>query len=59
MSDLDINSVMHGCISYCIDICHTNTYIQNILEDDTLLKYDRTAVCFKFINDVTSQIFKY
>ena len=38
MSALDINSVLHGCLSYCIDNCHTNTYIQNIIEDDTLPK---------------------
>ena len=50
MSALDINSVLHGCLSYCINNCHTNTYIQNILEDDTLPKYDRTAVCFELIN---------
>src|SRR5215203_1957487 len=51
MSDLDIDDVLHGCFSYCIDKSHTNTYIQNILEDDTLPKYDRTAVCFQLINE--------
>jgi hypothetical protein len=51
INDLDIDDVLHGCLSYCIDISHTNTYIQNILEDDTLPKYDRTAVCFQLINE--------
>src|SRR5215218_6396226 len=51
INDLDIDDVLHGCLSYCIDNSHTNTYIQNILEDDTLPKYDRTAVCFQLINE--------
>jgi hypothetical protein len=51
INDLDIDDVLHGCFSYCIDNIHTNTYIQNILEDDTLPKYDRTAVCFELINE--------
>src|SRR5215218_3059464 len=51
ISDLDIDDVLHGCFSYCINNSHTNTYIQNILEDDTLPKYDRTAVCFQLINE--------
>ena len=51
MSDLDMNSVLHGCYLYCVNNCHANTYIQNIIKDGTLPKYDRTNMCFVLINE--------
>ena len=51
MSAFDINSVLHGCHLYCVDNCHSNTYIQNIIKDGTLPKYDRTNTCFALINE--------
>jgi hypothetical protein len=51
MSDFDMNSVLHGCHLYCVDNCHANTYIQNIIKDETLPKYDRTNMCFVLINE--------
>jgi hypothetical protein len=30
--------------------CHANTYIQNVIKDDALPKYDRTNMCFVLIN---------
>ena len=51
MSAFDMNSVMHGCHLYCVDNCHTNTYIQNIIEDEILPKYDRTNMSFVLINE--------
>ena len=32
MSAFGMNSVMHGCHLYCVDNCHKNTYIQNIIK---------------------------
>ena len=51
MSDLDMNSVLHGCYLYCVNNCHSNTYIHNIIKDGTLPKYDRTNMCFDLINE--------
>jgi hypothetical protein len=51
MSAFDINSILHGCHLYCIDNGHTNTYIQNVIKDDALPKYDRTNMCFVLINE--------
>ena len=51
MSAFDINNILHGCHLYCVDNCHTNTYIQNIIKDDALPKYDRTNMCFVLINE--------
>jgi hypothetical protein len=50
MGVFDMNSVLHDCHLYCVDNCHANTYIQNIIKDDTLPKYDRTNMSFKLIN---------
>src|SRR6266480_39557 len=50
MSALDTNSVLYRCHRYCVNNCHTNTYIQNIIRDDTLPIYDRTNMCFVLIN---------
>jgi hypothetical protein len=52
MSAFDMNSVLHGCHLYCVDNCHANTYIQNIIKDETLPKYDRTNMCFVLINEM-------
>ena len=51
MSALDIDSVLHGCYLYCVNNCHANTYIQDIISDRTLPKYDRTNMCFDLINE--------
>jgi hypothetical protein len=51
MSAIDMNSILHGCHLYCVDNCHTNTYIQNVIKDEALPKYDRTNMCFAFINE--------
>jgi hypothetical protein len=50
MSDFDMNSILHGCHLYCVDNCHPNSYIQNVIKDDALPKYDRTNMCFVLIN---------
>jgi hypothetical protein len=51
MSAFNINSILHGCHLYCVKDCFANTYIQNIVKDDTLPKYDRTNMCFVLINE--------
>jgi hypothetical protein len=51
MSDFNINSVLHVCHLYCVDNCHANTCIKNIIKDETLPNYDRTNMCFGFINE--------
>jgi hypothetical protein len=51
MSAFNMNSILHGCHLYCVDNCHTNTYIQNVIKDETLPKYDRTNMCFVLINE--------
>src|SRR4051812_35811752 len=51
MSISDMNSVLHDCLLYCVNNCHANTYIQNIIKDDPLPKYDKTNMCFHFINE--------
>ena len=51
ISAFDINSILRGCHLYCVNDCHANTYIQNIIKDGTLPKYDRTNMCFDLINE--------
>jgi hypothetical protein len=51
MSAFDINSIMHGCHLYCVNDCHTNTYIQNVVKDEALPNYDRTNMCSVLINE--------
>jgi hypothetical protein len=51
MSAFDINSILHGCHLYCVNDCHANTYIQNVIKDDALPNYDRTNMCFVLINE--------
>jgi hypothetical protein len=50
MSAFDMNSFLQCCHLYYVDNCHANTYIQNIIKDETLQKYDRTNMCFVLIN---------
>jgi hypothetical protein len=51
ISAFDINSILRGCHLYCVNDCHANTYIQNIVKNDALPKYDRTNMCFDLINE--------
>jgi hypothetical protein len=51
MSAFNINGILQGCHLYCVDNCHANTYIQNVIKDDALPKYDRTNMCFVLINE--------
>jgi hypothetical protein len=44
-------SILHGCHLYCVKHCLANTYIQNVIKDDALPKYDRTNMCFVLINE--------
>jgi hypothetical protein len=50
MSALDIKSILHGCHLYCVKDCLTNTYIQNVIKEDALPKFDRDDFCFYLIN---------
>src|SRR6266567_500111 len=50
ISALGLNSVLHGCHLYYVDNCRANTYIQNVMKDDPLPKYDRTNLCFALIH---------
>jgi hypothetical protein len=50
MSALDINIILCGCHLYCVKDCLANTYIQNVIKDDVLPKFDRDDFCFCFIN---------
>jgi hypothetical protein len=51
VSAFDMNSVLHGCHLYCVDNCHANTYIQNVVNNEALPNYDRTNMCFYLINE--------
>jgi hypothetical protein len=51
MSVFNINSILDGCHLYCVDNFHANTYIQNVIKDDALPKYDRNNMCFVLINE--------
>jgi hypothetical protein len=50
MSALDINSILRGCHLYCVKDCLPNTYIQNVIKEDALPKFDRDDFCFYLIN---------
>jgi hypothetical protein len=50
MNALDINSILCGCHLYCVKDCLANTYIQNVIKEDALPKFDRDDFCFYFIN---------
>jgi hypothetical protein len=49
MSALDINSILRGCRLYCVKDCLRNTYIQNVIKEDALPKYNRSNLCFYLI----------
>src|SRR3954464_16080892 len=51
MSAFGMNCILHGCHIYCVDSFHANTYIQNLIKDDILPKYDRTDMSFVLINE--------
>jgi hypothetical protein len=51
MSAFDMDSFLQGFHLYCFDNCHANTYIQNVIKDDALPKYDKTNMCFVLINE--------
>jgi hypothetical protein len=51
ISAFGMNSILHGCHLYCVYNFHANTYIQYIIKDETLPKYDRTNMCFVLINE--------
>jgi hypothetical protein len=51
ISAFDMNSILHGCHLYFVDNCHANNYIQNVIKDDALPKYDRTNMYFVLINE--------
>jgi hypothetical protein len=50
MSALDINSTLRGCHLYCVKDCFANTYIQIVIKEDALPKFDRDDFCFYIIN---------
>jgi hypothetical protein len=50
MSGFDNISIMQGCHLYCVKDCLANTYIQNVIKEDALPKYDRSDLCFYLIN---------
>jgi hypothetical protein len=50
MSAFDNINITQGCHLYCVKDCLANTYIQNIIKEDALPKYDRSDLCFKYIN---------
>jgi hypothetical protein len=50
MSAFNNISILHGFHLYCVKDCLANTYIQNVIKHDVLPSYDRTNICFHFIN---------
>jgi hypothetical protein len=50
MSAFNNISILHGCHLYCVKDCRANTYIQNVIKEDALPKYDRSDMCFILIN---------
>jgi hypothetical protein len=50
MSAFNNISILHGCYLYCVKDCCANTYIQNVIKEDALPKYDRSDMCFILIN---------
>jgi hypothetical protein len=51
MSAFDMDSFLQGFHLYCFDNYRANTYIQNVIKDDALPKYDRTNMCILLINE--------
>ena len=50
MGAFDMN-ILQDCHSYCVDKSHTNAYIEKIIKDVALPKYERTDTCFTLINE--------
>jgi hypothetical protein len=50
MSTFDTISILRGCHLYYVKDCRANTYIQNVIKEDALPKYDRSNLCFHLIN---------
>jgi hypothetical protein len=50
MSAFDTISILRSCHLYCVKDCRANTYIQNVIKEDALPKYDRSNLCFHLIN---------
>jgi hypothetical protein len=50
MSAFNNISILQGCHLYCVKDYLANTYIQNFIKEDALPKYDRSDLCFNFIN---------
>src|SRR3954463_5091316 len=45
-----MNSILQGCRLHCVDKSHSNPYIEKIIKDVPLPKYERTDTCFTLIN---------
>jgi hypothetical protein len=50
MSAFNNISILHGCHLYCVKDCRANNYIQNVIKEDALPKYDSSDMCFFLIN---------
>jgi hypothetical protein len=50
MSAFDTISILRGCHLYCVKDCCANTYIQNVIKEDALPKYNSSNLCFHLIN---------
>ena len=46
-----MNSILSGCHLHCVDKSHSNPYIEKIIKDVPLPKYERTYTCFTLINE--------
>jgi hypothetical protein len=50
MSTFDTTSILRGCHLYCVKDFRANIYIQNVIKEDALPKYDKSNLCFHLIN---------
>jgi hypothetical protein len=50
MSTFKNINILRGCHLYCVKDFLANTYIQNVIKEDALPKFDRGDFCFYFIN---------
>src|SRR3954453_11588889 len=51
MSSFDTNSILHGCHLHCVDKSRSNPYLEKIIKDVPLPKYERTDTFFNLINE--------
>src|SRR4051794_2286884 len=51
MSSFDMNSILQGCRLHCVDKSRSNLYLEKIIKDVPLPKYERTDTCFTLINE--------